>query len=37
MMTLTYGSEVWSICDKDDCYSWENDMIARDSNTNSIL
>ena len=27
MMTLTYGSEVWSIYDKDDCYSWENDMI----------
>ena len=27
MMTLTYGSEVWSIYDKDDCYSRENDMI----------
>ena len=27
MMILTYGSEVWSIYDKDDYYSWENDMM----------
>ena len=27
MMTLTYGSEVWSIYDKHDYYSWENDMM----------
>ena len=24
-----YGSEVWSICDKDDYDSWENDIIEK--------
>ena len=26
---LMYGSEVWSIYDKDDCNSWENDIIGK--------